>query len=195
MNPVKIVKEKGYFTSFFMGIFKIFMALYSHSWLIFIHAVYNIIKFGAGHYARRERAGHFNTMFYSGLLVIAASAVYLVYSIYIFMYGSHAAYHMYIAIGIAAVTTYELTVAIYGLQKARKSQQPQAEAVKSINLASSLISVSLTQTAILSYTNADMDMSPFYALGDAIFGLLALLVGIFMLFRANHLETENTGNG
>ena len=94
---------------------------------------------------------------------------------------------MYIAIGIAAVTTYELIVSIHGLKKARKKKDVQEETVKYINLASALISVSLTQTAILSFTN-ETDMSKVYSVGDAIFGFLALLVGIFMLLRANKLE-------
>ena len=99
---------------------------------------------------------------------------------------------MYIAIEIAAVTTYELTVAIYGLRKAKRNKDPQEETVKYINLASALISVSLTQTAILSFTNKGTDMSRAYAIGDAIFGFLALTVGIFMLLRANHLGEDRT---
>lgn len=125
--------------------------------------------------------------YFAGFLVIAASAVYLVYSIYIFCFGSIASYHMYIAIGIAAVTTYELVVSIYGMRKARQKKDVKEETVKYINFASALISVSLTQTALLSFTN-ETDMSRAYAIGDSIFGFFALLVGLFMLLRANKLE-------
>ena len=187
MNLIQTMKSKSHFAGFLMGIVKIAMAVISHSWLLFIHAVYNIIKASAKYYALKERVGHYDTMFYSGLLIIAASTVYLVYSIYIFFLGSTAYYQMYIAIGIAAVTTYELIVTIHGLRKAKKQKNVRDETVKYINLASALISVSLTQTAILSFTNEN-DMSKAYAIGDAIFGFLALLVGIFMLFRANKLE-------
>lgn len=188
MNVVQLVKEKGHFTGFMIGVGKIIMAILSHSWLVFIHAVYNIIKASAKHYALKERNGHYNTMFYSGLLVVAASTVYLVYSIYIYFFGSTALYHMYIAIGIAAVTTYELIGAIHGMRKAKRNAEPQKETVKYIDLASALISVSLTQTAILSYTNKESDMSKAYAVGDAIFGFLALIVGLVMLLRAKNLE-------
>lgn len=191
MNVAQLVKEKGYFTGFLIGVGKIIMALLSHSWLVFIHAVYNIIKASAKHYALKERKEHYSTMFYSGLLVIAASTIYLVYSIYIYAFGSTASYHMYIAIGIAAVTTYELTVAIHGLRKAKRTDESQKETVEYVNLASALISVSLTQTAILSYTNKGADMSKAYAIGDAVFGFLALTVGLFMLLRANHLEKRD----
>lgn len=187
MKLLQIIKSKTYFTGFLMGAGKIVMAIISHSWLLFIHAVYNIIKASAKHYALKERSGHYSTMFYSGLLVIAASAVYLVYSVCIFFFGSAASYHMYIAIGIASVTTYELIVTIHELRKAKKKKDAQEETVKYINLASALISVSLTQTAILSFTN-EADMSRAYAIGDATFGFLALLVGMFMLLRANGLE-------
>lgn len=190
MDIVRTVKDRAYISGFVLGAFKVVMAVISHSWLIFIHAIYNIIKASARHYAAKERHGRYNTMFCSGLLVIAASAVYLGYSLYIYVYGSSASYHMYVAIGIAAVTTYELVLAICGQSRARKRKEPQQEAIKLINLASALISVSLTQTAILSFTNAGEDMSRYYAIGDAIFGFLAMLVGIIMLLRANHLEAN-----
>lgn len=163
------------------------MAVISCSWLLFIHAVYNIIKSSTMHYARKHRSNHI-TMFYSGLLVIAAGAVYLIYSLYIYFFGSKAIYHMYVAIGIAAVTAYELVVTIHGLRKAKKTRDTELETVKYINLASALISVSLTQTALLSFTNKGMDMSKAYAAGDAVFGFLALLVGVSMLMRANRLK-------
>ena len=187
MNVVATIKRKGYFAGFLMGAGKILMAIISHSWLLFIHAVYNIIRTCARHYAAREIEGRYKTMFYSGFLVIAASAVYLIYSIYIFCFGSTASYHMYIAIGIAAVTTFELILSMHGLRKARQKKDVQEETIKYINFASALISVSLTQTAILSFTHEN-DMSGAYAIGDAVFGFLALLVGVFMLLRANKLE-------
>jgi hypothetical protein len=187
MKFLQTIKRKSHLTGFLMGGGKIVIAILSHSWLLFIHAGYNIIKTSATHYALKEHSGHYNTMFYSGLLVITASAVYLVYSVYIFFYGSTASYHMYIAIGIAAVTTYELIVTIHGLRKAKKKKNVREEIVKYINLASALISVSLAQTAILSFTS-NADMSQAYAIGDTVFGFLALLVGVFMLLRANKLE-------
>lgn len=184
MKLYQTVKEKGYISGFLIGAGKIIMAIASCSWLLFIHAVYNVIKAITKHYALKK---HNNTMFYSGLLVIAASTVYLIYSIYIFFFGSNSSYHMYIAIGIAAVTSYELVVSIIGLKKSKKKNDVQEETVKYINLASALISVSLTQTAILSFTN-EGDMSKVYAVGDACFGILALVVGIFMLLRANKTQ-------
>jgi hypothetical protein len=188
MNLYQTVKEKGYISGFLIGAGKIIMAIISHSWLLFIHALYNIIKAIAKQYALKEHSGHYNTMFWSGMLVLLASTVYLTYSVYIFFFGSTSSYHMYIAIGIAAVTTYELVISVQGLRKAKKEKNVREETVKYINLASALISVSLTQTAILSFTN-EGDMSKAYAVGDALFGMLALLIGILMLVRANSLET------
>lgn len=187
MKIVRTIKNKAYCAGFLVGAAKILMAILSRSCLVFIHAVYSIIKAGAGHYARNSQRIDRNTMFFSGFLVIAASAVYLVYSLYIYAFGSAATYHMYVAIGIAAVTTYELAISIYGLRKAKRKEECRRETVEYINLASALISVSLTQTAILSFTNQGTDMSKTYALGDAVFGFFALLTGIFMLIRAKRL--------
>lgn len=189
MKLIQAIKEKAYLAGFLVGIGKIGMAVLSGSWLIFIHAIYNIIKSCANHYARVNDKTWDKTMFTSGLFVIAASAVYLIYSIYIYVFGSNASYHMYVAIGIAAVTTYELTVAILGLRRARREKDARHETVRYINLASALISVSLTQTAILSFTNKGMEMSGAYAIGDAIFGFLALNVGIAMLLRTKRLKS------
>lgn len=190
MKLIQIIKEKGYLTGFLIGIGKIIMAIASRSLLLFIHAVYNVIKAIAKHYALKEHRGHYKTMFYTGWLVIAASTVYLIYSGCLFFFGSASSYHMYVAIGIAVITTYELVVAIRGIRKAKKEKNVREETLKYINLASALISVSLTQTAILSFTN-EGDMSKAYAVGDAGFGFLALLVGIFMLLRSSKLEKQN----
>ena len=189
MKLVQEVRDKGHLAGFVVGGGKIVMAAVSQSWLLFIHAIYNIVKANANRYARRAEAASGATMFYSGLLVIGASAVYLAYSVYIFLFGSTASYHMYVAIGIAAVTAYEITITLYGLRKARRRKDVYEETIRLINLASALISVSLTQTAILSFTN-EGDMSRVYAVGDATFGTLALAVGIFMLVRAKGLKNE-----
>ena len=188
MNQLRELTKWSYLSGYLIGAGKIVMAVFSHSWLIFIHAIYSIVKANAQHYARKKGVGDSTTMFSSGLLVIVASAVYLGYSVYIFLFGSSASYHMYIGIGIAAVTTYEIVVAICGILKAKKRKDVYTEMLRYINLASALISVSLTQTAILSFTN-EGDMSRAYAIGDAIFGFLALLVGVGMLLRANQLDT------
>lgn len=189
MKLVHAVKERSYFVGFGMGAGKMILAVLSRSWLLFIHAVYSVIKASAMYFALGEHEGRCNTMFYSGLLIMAASAVYLVYSIWIYFFGSSASYHMVISIGIAAVTTYELIAAIYGLKRAKKKKDVKLETVKYINLASALVSVSLTQTAILSFAGKG-DMSKAYAIGDAVFGFLALLVGAAMLFRAGRLEKK-----
>lgn len=188
MKLLQTVQRKIYFGGFFIGVGKIVMAVISCSWLMLIYAVYNIIKASATHCASKEHQGRYSTMFYSGLLVVAASTVYLIYSVYIYFFGSTVFYHLYIAIGIAAVTTYELIVTVHDLRKAKKNKNTEKETLKYINLAFALISVSLTQTAILSYTNKGIDMSYAYAVGDAVFGLLALIVGISMLIRANQLD-------
>lgn len=185
---VQLIKNHGYWIGFVVGTFKIAMALISRSWLLGIHAVYSIIKSAAMRYALHTRATNHRAMFGSGLLVVAASAVYLVYSMWIFFFGSDSSYHQYIAIGIAAVTVYELSIAIHGLCQARKQKDAQRETMKYINLASALISVSLTQTAILSFTHKGYDMSGAYAIGDAVFGFLALIVGLIMLLRARQLK-------
>ena len=61
MKLIPIIKNNSCFIGFLVGTGKIIMAILSHSWLMFIHAVYNIIKASAKHYALKERKGHYNT--------------------------------------------------------------------------------------------------------------------------------------
>lgn len=68
MNLVTIIKSKGYFAGFLIGICKIVMAIISHSWLLFIHAVYNIIKTCARHYAAKEKKTITRRCFTAGFL-------------------------------------------------------------------------------------------------------------------------------
>lgn len=187
MTLLQVFMKKRYLLGFLTGGSKIAMAVISHSWLLFIHAVYNIINASAIYCANRDTKGRFSTMFHTGLLVVVASTIYLIYSIYIYFFGCTASYHMYIAIGIAAVTTYELITTVHGLKKAKRAQNIKQETLKYINLASALISISLTQTAILSFTNEGLDIAKIYAVGDAIFGIFALFVGVWMLIRSNQL--------
>lgn len=57
--------------------------------------------------------------------------------------------------------------------------------LKTISLATSLISLVLTQSAILSFADKFYNNSPSGILG-AIMGAVAVLLGVYLLFRIKH---------
>ena len=68
----------------------------------------------------------------------------------------------------------------------RRRHEPLLEAIKMTNLASALISIVLTQTALLSLSEGDHSF--YNGLCGIIFGSLAACVGIFMIIRMRLIE-------
>jgi len=86
---------------------------------------------------------------------------------------------MIVAIIIAAVTFTDIIIAIIGIIKSNKEEKN----IKLVFLATSLISLTLTQTAILSFTNKGSDMSKYNGMCGMLFGLVAIVIGIIILNR------------
>lgn len=190
---IKKAARYTYFADAFMGLFKIILATTSGSFLILIHAFYNITKAIAKHYSVRSHSDLYKMYRRTGFLIVLSSAIYIAYSFYIFRFGSSAEYHLYTALGIATITFTEIPVAIVGVQKAKKSHDLQTEAMKYISLASAVISLSLTQTALLSAVAAEQgDMSHYFAAGDALSGAVSMIIGIYMVLK-KHKSFSDAG--
>ena len=76
----------------------------------------------------------------------------------------------------------------------RKSHVPLLHAIKTINLATSLISLVLTQSAILSFADENQNPSTNGIMG-ALAGSCALLLGIYMLLRAKRITNPKDCRG
>ena len=163
------------------GLFKIVLAIISKSILLFIYSFYNIGIGIAKKVSLREKQKHIHENYYIvGIIVLITSISYIIYSKYIFLNGSNAKYHMFVAIGIATLAFTNITITIIQIIRARKNKNIQDEIVKLINLSSAFISLSLTQTAILSFA-FEGDSSKYYGIGGMFFGFLAALIGIYMI--------------
>lgn len=90
-------------------------------------------------------------------------------------------YHEYLAIGIAAVTFWDIGMAIYGIVKARKKKDIKLESLKLTSLASSLISLNLTQIAIFSFKTVK-DAYFYNGVMGIGLALIAMCIGIYMVF-------------
>ena len=177
-----------------MAVGKIFLGIFSFSFFLCINAFYNIGIASAKFYAVKSHEDTINTQSEDiqkkqqaayhviGSIVLVTSLVYIVYCIKMFSGGVSPKYHEYIAIAIAAVTFTEIAVSFQGVISARRSNEPVIEAIKLTNFVSSLISIVLTQTAIMSFTY-DGDASFSNGLSGIVFGALAALIGLYMIVR------------
>ena len=173
-----------------LGLIKIILAIFSNSILLFIYSFYNISMSIAKRTSVREKQKYeYENFYFCGIIVLISSISYVLYSDYIYFNGSNAEYHMYIAIGIATLAFYNITVAIIGLIRAKKRKDIKNQTIKLTNLASSFISMSLTQTAILSFTTKS-DMSKYNAIGGIIFGMLSAIVGIYMIIYTIRMKSK-----
>lgn len=181
INKTVILKKITTTLNAIVGIFKIILAIVSHSLLLFIYSFYNVSISLAKRTSMREKQKYeYENFYFCGIIVLVASISYILYSNYIYFNGSNSKYNMYVAIGIATLAFYNITIAIIGVIKAKKRKDIRNQTIKFTNLASSFISMSLTQTAILSFTT-EGDMSKYNAIGGIIFGVLSAIVGIYMI--------------
>ena len=128
----------------------------------------------------------------SGMILIAASLLYICYSVWSFFHPKEVSYHMYVALAIATFTFAEIGVNLYGMIANRKNRTPLLHAIKTINLAAALISLVLTQSAILSFAGGEDHDPAVNALMGMFSGTCAALLGVFMLWRIGKLRRRET---
>lgn len=189
-NKTIILKKITTTLNTILGVFKIILAIISHSLLLFIYSFYNVsISLAKRTSIREKQKYEYENFYFCGIIVLIASISYILYSNYIYFNGSSSKYNMYIAIGIATLAFYNITVAIIGVIKAKKRKDIKNQTIKFTNLASSFISMSLTQNAILSFTTQE-DMSKYNAIGGIIFGALSAVVGIYMITYTIYMKSK-----
>lgn len=126
---------------------------------------------------------------WSGIILIATSCLYIAYSIRMYFHPTSTSYHPYIAMGIATVTFVEIGLNLHGVLVFRKNHSPLLHALKTINLATSLISLVLTQAAILSFADEVQNPASNGILG-ALMGGCAVLLGVYMLLRMRRITNR-----
>lgn len=182
--------------NFLLGTGKLLMGIFSLSFFTIMNALYTYgmvaAKFCAlkgiavpvkKQYAYYRRA--------AGIL-IASSLCYAIYSTRLLWHPQSTKYHPYLAMGIATVTFAEIGLNLWGVLVERKNKSLTFHALKTVNLASSLIGLVLTQAALLSFTHTEADYDPSRANGilGLCMGGCAALLGSFMLWRAARLEQK-----
>lgn len=207
MNAKKIERWLFYATvsvygNLALAVVKLAAGIYSVSFFLCVHALYNAGIAWAKHvavrgckagkqqpdamnpygYGRREYRCYKN----AGMILTASSAIFIIYCLKLFLFGSWQYDLKEAAIAIAAVTFTEIGMALYGVILARKGKEPAISAIKLTNLASSLISLVLTQSVLLSFAT-DGDYSHYNGLSGLIFGGCALAIGLFMTIHMSRV--------
>lgn len=129
----------------------------------------------------------------SGLVMIAASLAYVAYSFWSIWHPKAVYYGKILAITIAFITFTEIGLNLWGVLKFRRSRSPLLHALKTISLGTSLISLVLTQAAILAFTNEVQNPSVNGFLG-VLMGFAAMLLGGFMVWRIGRIQTADIQN-
>lgn len=130
----------------------------------------------------------------SGVMLVFTSLAYMVYSGWLYFHAKEVAYHEYIAMAIATFTFAEIGLNIRGVVLYRTDKSLLLHAIKTINLAASLISLVLTQSALLSFAEEGGHDPAVNALLGLVMGGCAALLGIYMIWRVGRIKQLTQGS-
>lgn len=119
-------------------------------------------------------------------ILIVASLLYVAYSVWLFLNPPVFRVNEIAAITIATITFTEIGISLAGVLRHRKGNTPLLHALKTINLATSLIALVLTQSALLSFSSEVQYQAANGILG-IIMGICAALLGVYMLRRMKYI--------
>lgn len=126
-----------------------------------------------------------------GVVVLVSSLLFVIYSLRLFIIQEPLVKYSTIgAITIAAVTFFEIGAAIRGVFLARKKEDRLMESIRLTNLATALISLVLTQTAIMSFAHGG-DYTIYIGCSGVLFGGIAAIIGGYMIAKGRvHMNGE-----
>lgn len=173
------IKPYTYLTNFLIFIAKILLFFITKSLAFAISSLYN---FGIGIAKKKiySAKGNYKSI---GGFVIMASLCFIIYSIWIILSHKLVYYNLYIGITISAVTFYDIGYSIYGIIKSTKNNNRQNHLLMLVNLATALISLELTQSALLSFTQVNADNSLYNGIIGIVVGISSLIIGIIICFK------------
>ncbi|MFC6463438.1 hypothetical protein ACFP65_00275 [Marinilactibacillus sp. GCM10026970] len=197
-NPFKWVKF-SILTHTVFAIVKILTSIVSFSIFLFIHSFYNIMIVRAKYLVFNTHKDESPQSLDAekvyqiiGYSIIAISFIFTIYCVRLFHPNYNMiAYPKLVGVVVALFTVFELIISFSGIVTARMERDLLAEALKFINMTSSLISIHLTQLTLVSFTNADHHISLYIGISGYIIGLVILGMGIFMIKRAITISVNN----
>ena len=180
-----------------LAVGKLVLAILSFSLFMCINAFYNVGIALAKYFShqgidqkktQKEELEYYRII---GIILLSTSLIFAVYSVRMLIGGKSAVYPEIVGIAIAAFTFAEITLNIKGLLSARKTNNIMLQANKLISLASSLICLVLTQTALMSFAHAG-DASVYNGISGIIFGFAAAMIGLYMIINVYRIQNGKT---
>lgn len=175
----KQIKPYSYVTNILIFIAKIVLFFITKSLSFAISSLYNL---GIG-LARKNIYSNKNNYKSIGGFVIMASLCFIIHSTWTIVFHKIVNYNLYTGLAIATVTFYDIGYSIYGIIKSIKNNNNQSNLLMLINLATALISLELTQSAILSFTQVSVDNSLYNSIIGIVVGISSLIIGMSICFK------------
>ena len=184
------IKVAMYLKNFALGFLKIIIAILSKSVIIFISAFYTLgIGLAKRNTLSASKEDDYKKYFSVGIILLISNIIYIIYTLYIYFTGNSIVYHRIVAIAIAVFGFITLILSILGVINARKEFNIENKVSKLIGLSSAFVFMSFTQATILSFTMRKVDASRYGTIGSVTFGILSMLVSIYMIiFIKRHKE-------
>lgn len=182
--------------SILLGLGKIFSGILAASVFTCMNGLYTIGMAVAkymiiiGSLQRKDKKKSWFYYKSSGYIMVSASLLYIAYSLWTIWHPKRVYYDKIIAITIATITFTEVGFSLYGILKNRKATTPVMYSLKTINLATSLIAMVLTQSAILSFAS-DIQNPSVNGLLGCIMGIIATSLGVYLICKLNHFEVSH----
>lgn len=172
-----------------LAIGKIVLGVFSLSFILIINAFFNIGMAVAKYLAvKTHRTSSVTEMDQRksyrsiGWMILFSSIMFIVFCSVLTISDTAIKYDPHIAVIIATVTFTELVLSIQGIINARKDKKLIMEAVKLTNFASALISLALTQAALLSFAY-DGNAVGYNMISGLLFGTISGFIGIYMILK------------
>jgi len=177
-----------------IGIGKIVLSIISSSFFIAVSAFYTFALVLARVFALlgSDRRKEYRCCRFCALILVGASLIYILYSTRLFFEEGKSSYHEYVALAIATVTFVEIGVNARGVVRERRNHRLFMQALRMVNLASSLISLTLTQSALLSLSEQTEGIDRNLANGfmGCLMGTSAAVIGILLLIKAGKKQSS-----
>ena len=180
-NKYKKLKPYFYSGNLLAFIAKIALFFITRSFAFAISSLYSL---GIG-LAKRKIYFNKNKFSSVGKFLIMASICFIAYSCWIMIIHKNVYYNIYAGITIATVTFYDIGYSIYGINKSLKNNNKQNNLLMLVNLATALISLELTQSALLSFTQIGVDHSLYNGTIGIVAGICSLIIGLIICLKDN----------
>ena len=172
-------QKYSYLGNYFVFLFKMGLFFFTKSLTFMISSLYNL---GIG-LTRKKIYSNKDKFLSVGIFLMMASMFFVFYSIWIVVSHKIVYYNLYTGLAIATVTFYDIVFSIYGIQKSIRNHHKKNNVLMLVNLATALISLELTQSALLSFTQNGVDHSLYNGIIGMIVGISAFLIGLWICLK------------